>query len=572
VYRVILSNPVDYRDHPTEFTKEESERPATTAGKSSAEGPVAASALGGYNRTRALFGGGTGKLRTPGPFQALNFSVAESAQAHSENGDWAGTWKADRAALNTLDYRAGYLHSDVPAGNGRLRRGDAFIQASGVTKEFGSNHVAFRYGASLEGGNEQSRAINVPLPIGTDASSGFGALKIYEGMSLHGNHYASALSYGLQLGTAGASTDVGYLKHIANLSFVDLLSNPHDRPGEVHRPISIEAALAGGAIQRFGDMPLSQRFFGGDAPQNFIAGDQWKIQSGPLIRSIPENRFNAADALGGPIGGTSFWSLNSTFSIPVWGRPLVPRELATDPKFPAAIDFELNSVRELLKLTYQKDLPAFKTLLNNMKPLSSELAQLASDLKTLSGNVPPAVVTSLVASQSATTSAVRNVEGVLGSNPGSAGFLIKERLTKIEKALDALASELAAAKMQANSDAMAAHRKKVAALQVSLTGDLAAIDLTVPTQKADQDLKVVRPVLDTFLHDLNIVSISPVAVFDAARLWPDRMGTRYGPGMGVRLTIVTFNVAVGYAWNVNGSKTEGPGALFFSLDISDVFR
>jgi hypothetical protein len=323
-------------------------------------------------------------------------------------------------------------------------------------------------------------------------------------------------------------------------------------------------------------MPLSQRFFGGDAPQNFIAGDQWTIQSGPLIRSIPENRLNAADTLGGPIGGTSFWSFNSTFSVPLWGRPIVPKEVAENPDIPKKIQFAENTAKHALTLTYQKDLPEFKTLVSHLGPLSAELTQLTTDLKTLDGKIPPGAKAALDAAEGATASADRTLAGVRGNEPAEASALIASPfvggIIKVSTDLDALSAKLADAGMQAETMEINAHKQTLTSLQASLKTDLDKINLTGPAQKAEQDLKVVTPVIDTLFHDLNIISVSPVAVFDAARLWPDRLGTRYGPGIGVRLTIVTFNVTVGYAWNVNGSKTEGPGVLFFSLDISDVFR
>lgn len=52
-------------------------------------------------------------------------------------------------------------------------------------------------------------------------------------------------------------------------------------------------------------------------------------------------------------------------------------------------------------------------------------------------------------------------------------------------------------------------------------------------------------------------SVNPVFVFDAARLWPEGNGTRFGIGGGVRFTLVNFNITVGYAVNPNFASSLG---------------
>ena len=69
-----------------------------------------------------------------------------------------------------------------------------------------------------------------------------------------------------------------------------------------------------------------------------------------------------------------------------------------------------------------------------------------------------------------------------------------------------------------------------------------------------------------------MVAVSPVAVFDVARIWPDAAGTRYGVGGGVRLSVFNFNTTVGYAFNLKHHPGDGRGALFFSMNFTDIFR
>jgi len=70
---------------------------------------------------------------------------------------------------------------------------------------------------------------------------------------------------------------------------------------------------------------------------------------------------------------------------------------------------------------------------------------------------------------------------------------------------------------------------------------------------------------------LNIYSISPVAILDVARVWPVNEGGRYGVGPGLRLSLVNANLSFGYAFNPRRGGPEKAGAVFFKLDITSLF-
>ena len=94
----------------------------------------------------------------------------------------------------------------------------------------------------------------------------------------------------------------------------------------------METRFGAGVIENLGSVPLSERFFGGNAEQDFLSGDSWRIRSGPYVRSIPQNRLSrlSPDEL---FGGENFYSMNFTVSFPVWPRPLLPDEYALTPTF-----------------------------------------------------------------------------------------------------------------------------------------------------------------------------------------------------------------------------------------------
>jgi hypothetical protein len=86
----------------------------------------------------------------------------------------------------------------------------------------------------------------------------------------------------------------------------------------------------------------------------------------------------------------------------------------------------------------------------------------------------------------------------------------------------------------------------------------------------------VKQALHTLFKDVNLTSVSPVSIFDVAKIGPTSStvdGTRYGPGGGVRLELASIvNFTAGYARNVNARPGEGSGAIFFSIGVRDLFH
>jgi len=97
----------------------------------------------------------------------------------------------------------------------------------------------------------------------------------------------------------------------------------------------------------------------------------------------------------------------------------------------------------------------------------------------------------------------------------------------------------------------------------------------VPTDKyvdaAYKELAPAHRALDVFMHDLNIYAISPVAMFDVARVWPTGEGVRYGVGPGLRLSIINANFTFGYSFDVHRLPGERAGAIYLKLDVTSLF-
>jgi hypothetical protein len=95
--------------------------------------------------------------------------------------------------------------------------------------------------------------------------------------------------------------------------------------------------------------------------------------------------------------------------------------------------------------------------------------------------------------------------------------------------------------------------------------------------RADEDLKFAFTAMDTFINDINAFAVGPVLSFDAARIGPQEAdqagGTRYGIGLGVRVSIVNvLHLTTLYAWNPSPLPWESHGAFMMTLTISDLLR
>jgi hypothetical protein len=117
--------------------------------------------------------------------------------------------------------------------------------------------------------------------------------------------------------------------------------------------------------------------------------------------------------------------------------------------------------------------------------------------------------------------------------------------------------------------AVASHRQEI-------LDDFDAIDQKKAAQKAADDIAFVNRTLNTIFKDLNLYSVGPIAVLDRAQIGPTNGAlrqSRIGPGGGVRFELVSsVNFTLGYAWNVDYRPGEGKGALFFAINMRDLFH
>ena len=91
----------------------------------------------------------------------------------------------------------------------------------------------------------------------------------------------------------------------------------------------------------------------------------------------------------------------------------------------------------------------------------------------------------------------------------------------------------------------------------------------------------VGRILGIFFRETNLVAISPVVMFDAARLridklsdtnLPDTNRFRYGIGSGLRFSLINVDFTAGYSFNPTRRLNEPRGAFVLRMDINDVFK
>jgi hypothetical protein len=103
-----------------------------------------------------------------------------------------------------------------------------------------------------------------------------------------------------------------------------------------------------------------------------------------------------------------------------------------------------------------------------------------------------------------------------------------------------------------------------------------AIPLAAAEKKTDFDIGYSVRALDVVFRELNLIEVSPVLMFDAARIGPKTSpgfgNFRYGLGPAMRFSIVTLDFTAGYSFNLNRMPAERRGAFVFSMTISDLFR
>jgi hypothetical protein len=222
------------------------------------------------------------------------------------------------------------------------------VRFSQSTKDLATQRIVLRYGGSLEGGR------------------GYGSLKLYAGATGRRAQNAFTSSYGFQLGTTFADAAPAFAKHLVDVGYSTRLfgASIGDGRGDfsgpltsgVHRSMDLQLRVSAGAIANAIGAPIAERFLGGNELRPFVPDEEWVIPNDAFIRSIPENTLATAPGFG---GGDGFYAANVTVAWPLWGRPLLPGELAKDRSFLPSLNGGFHTIVDSLADNYKAHDPEY---------------------------------------------------------------------------------------------------------------------------------------------------------------------------------------------------------------------
>jgi hypothetical protein len=503
------------------------------------------------------------------PFGALMIDGRGSARMHDVSAALSGSVNRVAEWIQWAEWQLNYRNASNPTDQSSLRQNRFVAQSAAMSRALGSMQLPLRFGGQLEGGTLRSHFPSTDLAHNTINDSGYGAMRFYVGTTSRLDRNVFALSYGLEVGSTRPGTEVGWVKHIADVA--------HDVSFPVgdHRALDIESRLTAGIIQVPGSIPAAARFYGGNREEPFMPGDNWNIRSNPVIRSIPADRFSQTE---NGAGGTRFISYNMTAGIPIWRRPLVPPELSHDSEFTDELNGQLQTATSLLQPDYAAKDPHFQRVTARLDELLSSLDKLQALVSAAQLSVREPFVQQLKACVSAINTAKRRAQAAVQSKGaaqyGDVSTLLtvnetEDRLNKVRSAcLEGLNSRLQDVQITAAAEGLEE-------IHSEMEKEFALIDQSAASKQAESEMSYVKRTLNSILYEMNFLSLGPMLMFDVAHMGPagSKLGTRYGIGGGLRFTLVSHvDFTIGYAANPKRITGEPPGAFFFSMRFKDLLN
>lgn len=529
-----------------------------------------------YNAARGVYGGTSAHYQAPPGmlFDQASMLVTGSGNSLEGEAELSAARSRDRGALRDRDWGVNYRYSDVRSASedsSAVRETTAGGRFGTFTKPLGALASGLRFGTAVHAGSGQTDARS-PAVFRNAATT---ALKLYAGGALGAGPYAVRLSYGLQRTQPRSGVTGGFLKHV-----IDTRHSFRFLPSD-HRPVSVELDAGAGWMPNNRALPLHEAFYGGNVVRSFITGDPWEIRADPLFRGLPQ--MSVRNAAGTSFGATRYATLNTTVAFTVWGKPLVPDEVLSDAGFTSALKGQLSTAESALAGTHITSDPKFPSMAQSVATLKPDLEPIKTRLQTIREALSGAAQAKADDALSSLDDVETEVDSAMDAGTESTSPTLAYRtlalgfgedvpsllnvLSDAFRALKPLASAEDAAWLESNA-------VRFEGLQKSVTTQLQAIEANA-LAKAHVELAFARKVVNSLLHEINVVSVSPLLMFDVARFGWERgtaSSTRYAAGPGVRFSLVNVNVSVGYAFNVRRPARSPRGALVFGFSVSDLFR
>ncbi len=583
VYRIYSTQITPVLSGSPESRSQEKVSPQTPAGQSTVVIPEASpfsfKPVAGYDQANLFYGGGRLEItpRRKLPFTSLLLQGWGSSKMHTVSAAFYGSVDRSEGSTDASKWLAhgewwlNFENFALPTGTGQIKGTHLTASFSGTSKPLAGGNVTLKFGGLVEGGNRQSDVQGIVLSPDTVPSESFGALKLYAGVDSRLRHQVLSAAYGLELGSIGPATRIDWQKHIFDLT--------HEfwYPIGDHHLLDLESHLTFGKINVSGQIPLPERFFGGNNEEWFIPGDTLQIRANPVIRAIPGNRFFRTAE--GP-GGKEFFSYNLTTAYAVWRKALVPPELTQDPDFNSELEGAITTVTSTLQNYYASKDTRYATVVGRLPGLQSELENLKNVVAAAQVAHPGQSPDLFKACTRSVSGALRRLNSAI--TPSGADqfsllfFLLSDDPDEITllKVTQSCGRDLNGAIADPNLSSAAASFEQS---RVFITDQFKAIDQDLAARKASADMKFTRRTLSTLFKEVNIFALSPVFVFDVAKIdpaGPGRLGgVRYGPGGGIRFELASVaHFTFGYARNIREGPGEGKGNFFFTIGVRDLFH
>ncbi len=529
----------------------------------------------GFDPARGFFGGGQVEQQAApgGLFDAVQARALVSGNSLDAGLDLRGARSREKGLFRDQDWSVFYRYLDQPAktaGGEAPALGQRTFGArfGSSTKPLAGGALVLRFGGSVSGGSSSLQSSR-PLSL-RDIS--FANAKAYAGLTAFQGPYTGRFSYGVQRTQQGRAFGDGFFKHVIDTR------QEFQFPLRDHRPLVISLDAGAGWLPSRRGIPAGEAFFGGGFVRPFVENDPWEIRNDPYFRAAPQLSLQTGQTL----GATRFVSLATTAAVTVWAKPLLPKEVA-EAGVMKALRGQLASAVTSVSDDYVRRDPQLQVLRAQTLALEPVAGRLQAQLDALAARGGDELSEAVTKVADALAELVGTLED-LKEPPGNAptvpfrtillgfGGTTPATLAVITGGIDELV-----ARTELTADEKAAlGREKAEFLRVLSSGSalLEKIDADA-LLGAGRDLAFAERLVDRLEHQVNLFAISPVALLDVTKLWgpAGQSGpVRVGVGPGIRFSMVNVHFTIGYGANTRRQPGDRAGALFFQLNVSDLFR
>jgi hypothetical protein len=254
-----------------------------------------------------------------------------------------------------------------------------------------------------------------------------------------------------------------------------------------------------------------------------------------------------------------------TLAATVWRLPLLPDEVSSDPEFQTALQTAEDGALASMITEYRAEVPRTESERTELEPIIEAVPAIVSQLERLELENSDADWFEC----QFITKDIAETANRLKTEPGDLG--------QVQAALDNAIKSCEEEEKITPDQAEAIFGELKRVVEQMQTRYAARSEIQAATERANADFKLPERAIEAFTKEMNLLSISPLFIFDAARIGPQASaaggGMRYGIGGGVRFGLASHvNFDIGYAVNPNPQPWEGRGALWFSMQFLELIR